>query len=291
MFGQLIISGISIGATYALMALAMVIIYKTSEVLNFAQGDMAMLSAFVAYFILEDKGLGFVVAFPLAMAFAFCLGAILEFGFLRRAKEPTVLGLIIITLGLQMILYGLASWRWGSDQKDFPFPVSDFEVHEFLPGVVISNLNLVTLGWALLLMLLLFAFFRYTKVGVAMKATQQNHTVARIMGIRVNRILMLTWGISSMVGASAAFLIASTDTLDPNLMWNPQLKGFSAAVLGGMTSLPGAVAGGFILGVIENLFGGYVSVEFKSVVAFAVIVLILCVRPSGLFAHHYVRKV
>jgi branched-chain amino acid transport system permease protein len=291
MFGQLIISGISIGATYALMALAMVIIYKTSEVLNFAQGDMAMLSAFVAYFILEDKGLSFVIALPLAMAFAFALGAFLEFGFLRRAKEPTVLGLIIVTLGLQMILYGLASWRWGSDQKNFPFPVSDFEVHEILPGVVISNLNLVTLGWALLLMLLLFAFFRYTKVGVAMKATQQNHTVARIMGIRVNRILMLTWGISSMVGASAAFLIASTDTLDPNLMWNPQLKGFSAAVLGGMTSLPGAVAGGFILGVIENLFGGYISVEFKSVVAFAVIVLILCVRPSGLFARHYVRKV
>jgi branched-chain amino acid transport system permease protein len=291
MFGQLIISGISIGATYALIALAMVIIYKTSEVLNFAQGDMAMLSAFVAYFILEDKGLGFALAFPLAMAFAFALGAVLEFGFLRRAKEPTVLGLIIITLGLQMILYGLASWRWGSDQKDFPFPVSDFEVQQILPDVVISNLNLVTLGWALLLMLLLFAFFRYTKVGVAMKATQQNHTVARIMGIRVNRILMLTWGISSMVGASAAFLIASTDTLDPNLMWNPQLKGFSAAVLGGMTSLPGAVAGGFILGVIENLFGGYISVEFKSVVAFAVIVLILCVRPSGLFARHYVRKV
>jgi branched-chain amino acid transport system permease protein len=226
----------------------------------------------------------------LALAFAFCLGAFLEFAFLRRAKDPTVLGLIIITLGLQMILYGLASWRWGSDQKDFPFPVSDFDLVD-LGGVVVSQLNLVTLAWAVLLMLGLFVFFRYTKLGVAMKATQQNLTVARIMGIRVNRIMMLTWGISSVVGASAALLIATTDTLDPNLMLNPQLKGFSAAVLGGMTSLVGAVAGGFILGVIENLFGGYISVEFKSVVAFAVIVLILCVRPSGLFARHYVRKV
>ncbi len=291
MFGQLIVSGIAIGATYALVALAMVIIYKTSEVLNFAQGDMAMLSAFVAFILLTEQGLGFTAAFALALAFAFLLGALLEFAFLRRAKEPTVLGLIIITLGLEMIIYGLASWRWGSDQKDFPFPASDFETFNLTSDMVISQLNLVTLAVAVALMLLLFLFFTRTKVGVAMKATQQNEMAARLMGIRVNRILMLTWGISSLVGATAAFLIAPTDTLDPNLMWTPQLKGFSAAVLGGMTSLPGAVAGGFLLGIIENLFGGYVSVEFKSVVAFAVIVLVLCLKPSGLFAKHYVRKV
>jgi len=291
MLGQLVTSGIAIGATYALMALAMVIIYKTSEVLNFAQGDMAMLSAFVAYMLLSDYGLGFVTSFTIALAFAFALGAFLEFAFLRRAKEPNLLGLIIITLGLEMMLYGVASWRWGADQKDFPFPVSDFEVHQLGGDVVISDLNLVTLGVAFALMILLFLFFRYTKVGVAMKATQQNQQAARLMGIRVGRIMMLTWGMSAVVGACAAFLIASTDTLDPNLMWTPQLKGFSAAVLGGMTSLVGAVLGGFILGVVENLFGGYVSVEFKSVVAFAVIVLILCVKPSGLFAKHYVRKV
>jgi branched-chain amino acid transport system permease protein len=290
MFFQLIASGIAIGATYALMALAMVIIYKTSEVLNFAQGDMAMLSAFVAFMLLTSQGLGFAGAFGGALAFAFLLGALLEFAFLRRAKEPTVLGLIIITLGLEMVVYGLASWKWGGDQKDFPFPVSDFETYD-LGGVVMSQLNLVTLAVALALMLCLFLFFRYTKVGVAMKATQQNQSAARLMGIRVNRVLMLTWGISSLVGACAAFLIAPTDTLDPNLMWTPQLKGFSAAVLGGMTSLPGAVAGGFLLGVIENLFGGYVSVEFKSVVAFVVIVLVLCLKPSGLFAKHYVKKV
>lgn len=190
-----------------------------------------------------------------------------------------------------MIIYGLASWRWGSDQKDFPFPASDFETFNLTSSTVISQLNLVTLAVALALMLLLYLFFTRTKVGVAMKATQQNEMAARLMGIRVNRILMLTWGISSVVGAAAAFLIAPTDTLGPNLMWTPQLKGFSAAVLGGMTSLPGAVAGGFLLGLIENLFGGYISVEFKSVVAFAVIVLVLCFKPSGLFAKHYVRKV
>lgn len=291
MLGQLLVSGIAIGATYALMALAMVVIYKTSEVLNFAQGDMGMISAFIAYTMMESLGYSYWVSFPVAILFAFCLGAFLEFAFLRRAKEPNLLGLIIITLGIQMILYGVASWKWGADQKMFPFPVSDFDVHDLGGGVVISDLNLVTLGVAFVLMIALFSFFRYTKSGVAMKATQQNSSVARLMGIRVNRILMMTWGISSVIGAAAAFLIASTDTLDPNLMWTPQLKGFSAAVLGGMTSLVGPVAGGFLLGVIENLFGGYVSVEFKSVVAFGVIVLVLCVKPSGLFAKHYIRKV
>lgn len=291
MFGQLIASGIAIGATYALIALAMVIIYKTSEVLNFAQGDMAMISAFVAFMLLDGYGLSFWVTFPLALAFAFLLGMLIEFVFLRRAKDPNVLGLIIITLGLEMVIFGIASMIWGSDQKDFSFPVSDFDVVDLGGGVVASHLNLVTLGVALSLMLLLFLFFRYTKTGVAMKATQQNQMAARIMGIRVNRIMMLTWGLSSVVGAAAAFLIAPTDTLEPYLMWTPQLKGFSAAVLGGMTSLVGAVGGGFLLGVIENLFGGYVSIEFKSVVAFAVIVLVLCIKPSGLFARHYVRKV
>ena len=197
--------------------------------------------------LMTSQGLGFAASFAGALVFAFGLGAFLEFAFLRRAKEPTTLGLIIITLGLEMIIYGLASWKWGGDQKDFPFPVSDFETHS-LGGVVMSQLNLVTLAVALGLMLLLYLFFSYSKLGLAMKATQQNQAVARLMGIRVNRVLMLTWGISSLVGACAAFLIAPTDTLDPNLMWTPQLKGFAAAVLGGMTSLPGAVGGGFLPG-------------------------------------------
>jgi len=156
---------------------------------------------------------------------------------------------------------------------------------------VISYLNIATLLITLALMLFLFLFFKYTKVGIAMKATQQNATAARINGIRTNRILSITWAMSSTIGAVAGILLAPIATLDPNLMMEPLLKGFSSAVLGGMTTLVGAALGGYILGIIENLFGGYVSLEFKSIVAFGIIVLVLCFKPSGLFARHYVRKV
>jgi branched-chain amino acid transport system permease protein len=170
-----------------------------------------------------------------------------------------------------------------------PFPIGPYESVS-LGGIFISSLELLTFFVALIIMVVLFLFLRYSKLGVAMKATQQNPTAARLMGIRTNRILMFTWGLSSMVGCVAGLLIAPT-TMQPYMMWDPMLKGFAAAVLGGMTSLPGSVFGAYAVGIIENLFGGYVSIEFKSVVAFAIIVLVLCFRPSGLFARHYVKKV
>jgi branched-chain amino acid transport system permease protein len=290
MFLQLIISGLAFGSLYALIALAMVIIYKTSEVPNFGQGEMAMISTFVAHTLLVTHGHSFVVSFAGALAFAAALGMFLEFVFLRRAKDPNILSLILITLGFEMVLYGLASWKWGAEQMNFPFPVSDFDIINIGPAVV-SYLNIATLLITLFLMFVLFLFFKYTKVGIAMKATQQNAMAARINGIRTNRILSLTWALSSMIGAVAGMMLAPIATLDPNLMLEPLLKGFSAAVLGGMTTLVGAALGGYILGVLENLFGGYVSLGFKSVVAFLIIVLVLCFKPSGLFARHYVRKV
>lgn len=290
MFLQLLVSGLSFGSLYALIALAMVIIYKTSEVPNFGQGEMAMISTFVAYALLVTHDYSFAISFVGALIFAAVLGVFLEFVFLRRAKDPNILSLILITLGFQMILYGLASWKWGADQKDLPFPVSDFDVINLGPAVL-SYLNIATLLIALVLMLILFVFFKYTKVGIAMKATQQNAMAARINGIRTNRILSITWAMSSIIGAVAGILLAPIATLDPNLMLDPLIKGFAAAVLGGMTTLVGAALGGYILGVIENLFGGYVSLEFKSIVAFMIIVVVLCFKPSGLFARHYVRKV
>jgi len=290
MFLQLIVSGISIGSIYALVALAMVIIYKTSEVPNFAQGEMAMLSTFIASMLLASYGQSFLVSFTGALIFAIALGVFLEFVFLRRAKDPNVLSLILITLGFEMMIYGVASWKWGAEQQSFPFPVSDYDIINVGPAVV-SYLNIATLLVTLVLMLILFLFFRYTKVGIAMKATQQNLLAARINGIRANRILSITWGMSSLIGAVAGMMLAPIATLDPNLMMDPLLKGFASAVLGGMTTLVGSVIGGYILGIIETLFGGYVSLQFKSIVAFLIIVLVLCFKPSGLFSKHYVRRV
>jgi branched-chain amino acid transport system permease protein len=290
MLGQLIVSGLAVGFCYALMALAMVIIYKTSEVLNFAQGEMAMISSFIAFVLLDTYQLSFPLGLFLTLLFAAALGAFLEFVFLRPAKDPTVIGLIIITLGFEMILMGFAGWKWGPDQRSMPFPISGFETYNFY-GLVISKVNFWTIIICLVLIVLLFLFFQYSKLGTAMRATQQNRLVARLMGIRTKRIFSFTWAISSLIGAVAGMFIAALTVLDPPMMMDPLMKAFAAAVLGGMTSLPGAALGGAILGVVENLFGGYVSLPFKSAVAFAIIVLMLCIRPSGLLGKHFVKKV
>jgi branched-chain amino acid transport system permease protein len=290
MFGQLIVSGLAVGACYALLAISMVIIYKTSEVLNFAQGEMAMVSTFVAFSLLDSYRVPFEWTVVLTFLFAILLGMFFELVFLRQAKDPTVIGLIIITLGFEMILMGFAGWKWGPDQRALPFPVSNVETYN-ISGLLISKINFWTILITLVLMFILFLFFRYTKLGIAMRATQQNQLAARVMGIRTKWILSFTWAISSIVGAVAGMLIASLGVLDPPMMMDPLLKGFASGVLGGMTSLPGTAVGGTILGIIENLFGGYISLAFKSVVAFAIIVLMLCIKPSGLLAKHYVKKV
>lgn len=290
MFSQLIISGIVAGSVYALVALAMSLTYKSSEIANFAQGEMAMFSTYIAFVLLASFHLPFWLAFAGALIFAFFLGAFLHFGIVRRAKEPNVLNLLIVTLGFQIFLYGLAGWKWGAEQRVLKLPISQSETVSFA-GLNISQLNLATIGVALFIMLGLYVFLRFTKLGLAIKATQQNTLAAKINGIPTNRIVMITFGISSMIGAVAGVMIAPITTLDPNMMVEPMLKGFAAAVLGGFNSLVGVVVGAFTLGIIENLFGFYVSTEFKSVVAFLIIVVVLYFKPSGMFGKHYIRKV
>ncbi len=286
---QAIINGIAAGGVYSLIALAMVLIYRTSEVVNFAQGEMALLTSYFTFLLLDTYGVGYIWAFPIAIIFSFSLGCAIDFFVLRRAKEPNVMSLIIITIGLEMILLGIVSWKFGADPKTMSFPILPWDSVN-LGRFYITKLELLSLILSLLILFLVYMFLGHTKLGIAMRATQQNFVVAKIMGIRTKRILMITWGISSCIGAVAGLLI-SPKTMNPFMMWDPMLKGFAGAVLGGMTSMGGAVVGAFIVGIIENLFGSLVSIEFKSVVALMIIVVSLFIRPSGLFARHYVKKV
>ena len=290
MFEMLLIEGIAIGACYGLFGVAVAIIYKTSDVINFAQGEMGMVATFVAYHILTVYNVPFWIALPATLIFAILLGMAIEFCFLRPAKDPTVLGLLIITLGTEMLLMGLAGWKWGAEQKDFPFLLSVTKTHEIAPGLMINEWTIGVFTLTIIIMVFLFLFFRYSKLGIAMRATQQNVNAAKIMGIKVERVFSITWAMSSLIGAIAAMFFAARSVLDPNFMMEPFMRAFAAAVLGGLTSIPGVVIGGLLLGIIENFFG-YAWPEWKPIVAFIVIILIITVRPSGLFSKHYVKKV
>ena len=289
-FGQLLIDGLAMGACYGLFGLAVVIIYKTSDVINFAAGEMAMFSTFVAFHVLNIFGYPFWMAFIASLAFAALLGVLVDYFFLRPAKNPTLLGLIVITIGAQMLLAGLASWKWGAEQKQFSIPVSYSVTYEPFPGFIISQWALAVFITAIVIVSFMFVFFKYTKMGTAMRATQQNKHAAKIMGIKTDRVFAFAWGFSSVIGAITALLLSAKTILDPGFMMEPFLRAFAAAVLGGLMSIPGVLLGGFIMGLIENFFG-YVWPAWKPITAFVVIVLVLCVRPSGLFAKHYVKKV
>ena len=290
MIGQLIIESLAIGAGYGLLATAMVIIYKTSEVVNFAQGEMAMFSTFISFHILSYYKFPFWVSFVVTMIFAIILGMIIEFVFLRRSENPSIIGLLMITLGVEMILMGLAGWKWGALSKNYGFPISPYKTYEPIKGLIISDWDIGILVTSVIIMAALYFFFKYVRLGKAMRATQQNKNAAKIMGIKVNQVFAIAWGISSMLGAIAGMFFAAKGTLDNYFMMEPLLKAFAAAVLGGLTSIPGALLGGCILGLIENFFG-YAWPAWKPIVAFLIIILVLCVKPSGLFSKHYVKKV
>ena len=289
-FGQLLIEGLAMGACYGLFGLAVVIIYKTSEVVNFAAGTMAMFATYIAFHAMTLYGSPFWLAFILALAFASLLGVFVEFFFLRPAKDPTLLGLIVITIGVQLLLAGLAGWKWTANQQAFTIPFSYQITYELFAGFVISQWAAAVFVIAFIIMTFLFLFFRFTKLGTAMRATQQNKHAAKIMGIKTDRVFAFAWALSSVIGVTAAMLISARTILDPDFMMEPFLRAFAAAVLGGLMSIPGVLIGGGIVGLLENFFG-YAWPSWKPITAFVIIVLVLCFRPSGLFAKHYVRKV
>jgi branched-chain amino acid transport system permease protein len=290
LFLQQVIAGLSTGGIYACMALAIVMIYQAIDQLNFAQGEMAMFSTFIAWQLLQ-WGLPYWVAFFLTIAISFLVGIVIERVVFKPLKSAPVLSHIVVFIALFGILNSGAGFIWDFTVKTFPNP---FGTKPLFGQSVISIHDAGMIVVITILLVLLFAFFRYTRVGLAMRATAANPDSARLVGIRVGWMIALGWGMAAAIGAVAGMMIAPVVFLEPNMMLSILLYGFAGAVVGGLTSPFGAVVGGFSVGVIENLAGTfipYVGRELKLTIALALIVAVLTVRPSGLFGRVVVTRV
>jgi branched-chain amino acid transport system permease protein len=282
-YGQYIVGGLAAGSVYALMALGMILIFKTTDVVNFAQADMTMFSTFVGYAVLTGLQWPFALALSGAIIAGFLLGIITERLALHPAQNAPVISLLITTLGVALIINAIAGFIWGHDTKSFPYAIGGLPL--VLGEIRVRRHDMLIFAVALTLSLLLFAFLKYSKIGIAMRATAQNKLAAQLMGINVNRISAMCWGIGAAIGAVSGVLIAPIVNLDLNVMVSVMLKGFAAAVLGGFTSLQGALVGGIVVGVIESLL---VAVpidwvgQFRETFVFALIILVLVLRPHGL---------
>ncbi|NIQ39234.1 MAG: branched-chain amino acid ABC transporter permease [Proteobacteria bacterium] len=291
LFLQYAISGLATGSIYALVALGLALIYRSTRILNFAHGDITTAGTFFAFTLLGLK-FPFGPAFILALVFGSILAMAFYFTVLVPAqrREATQLGQIILTLGLALILQGLVSYFGGTEPQSFPFPLSDMKVYK-IGNVVISQLSIGTMGAGLLTSFFFYLLVQKTRLGLAMRATSENLPAAQTMGIPTRRILALSWGLAALLGVIAGLFLAPALLLDPFFMLEPFLKGFAAAILGGLNSLPGAIVGGLILGIAESLAGGYVSIGFKNTLAFLIIILVLIMRPEGLLGKEFKERV
>ena len=249
---------------------------------------MAMFGTFVAFTLLTTAGLPYWGAFLLALVFAAIFGAAIERVVLRPLNKAPLISVLIATMGLMQIINGVAGWIWGYEMQPFPEAVNGAPIN--VAGIVFTLPNLLNIAVALVVMLLFFVLFKYSMIGVAMRAVAENSTAAKLMGVPTNRVLALTWGLGGVLAATAGILIAPVTNLDINMMASMQIKAFTAAVLGGFTSLPGAVVGGLLLGVLENLVGQWNS-QLQTPFAFGLIVLVLIVRPAGLLGTIQKKKV
>jgi branched-chain amino acid transport system permease protein len=287
LFFQQVSSGLANGAIYASVALALVMIYTATEHINFAQGEMAMFSCYVAWQLI-DWGLPYWGAFLAAIVISFAGGVAIERILLRRFHNASVLALIIVFIGLLVIFNATAGWIWSFIIKEFPSPFRGFSTGTTLIGPHDLGVVVVTL----IILTALFLFFRFTPLGLAMRAAAQNPVSARLVGVRVGWMLALGWGLAAAVGAVAGMMVAPIVFLDPNMMAGILLYGFASALLGGITNPGGAVLGGFILGVLENLVGTYViGNELKLTVALVIVISVLIFKPSGLFGKVRVKRV
>jgi branched-chain amino acid transport system permease protein len=290
-FFQQITSGLATGAIFASLALALVLIYRTTDVVNFAQGEMATFTTYIAWSLMHH-GISYWPAFVLTLLIAFAGGVSVERVLIRPVEHRPEIVIVILTIGLLITINGVTGWIWGADVKavDSPFPNRSVDV----AGVAISLQDVGTFCVCLVSVLVLWAFFRFTTLGLAMRSVAVNSDASRLMGVRVGWMLALGWGFAAALGAIAGLMAAPTAFLDPNMMLVILVYAFAAAVLGGIDSPIGAVVGGLVLGVAVNLLGRYVDQvgeELKLPTALAILLLVLVVRPSGLFGRVIVRRV
>ncbi len=288
---QQIISGLANGSIYASVALALVMIYQATDVVNFAQGEMAMFSTYLAWTLIH-VGIPYWAAFFITVGLSFIGGLVIERLIIRPVESAPILTIVIVCMGLLVILNSIAGWVYSYLIKPFPSPFPKQPLK--IGNIILAFHDLGAIGVTLIMLVLLYLFFRYTPLGLTMRAAAQNPGSSRLVGIRVSQMLMLGWGLAAGVGAVAGMMVAPVVFLDPNMMSGILLYAFASATLGGFTSPPGAVLGGFIVGITENLVGTYVSFigpELKLPVALVLIIVVLLVKPTGLLGKAVVKRV
>ena len=295
LFGEQVISGLATGSIYALLALAIVLIYRSTDVINFAQGEMAMLVTFSMWSLTLAGFPPWTVIF-IGIALGFALGAFVERTIIRPVEDKPPLNVVVVTLGLFVLLNSIATWIWAQGElpKVFPTPFEFTSVDVGLARVTTHSIGILVV--ALIVMGVLYLLFNHTKLGLGMRATAHNPGASRLMGINVGRMLMLGWGLAGAVGAVAGMLVAPITFLFPGFMLAVLLYAFAAAVFGGLDSPPGAIVGGLVVGVAENLFGTYTpgdifGPEMKLPLTLLLLVIVLLFRPQGLFGHVQTRRV
>jgi branched-chain amino acid transport system permease protein len=282
-----ILAGLATGGIYASLALALVMIYQATHLVNFAQGEMAMFTTYIAWSLI-NAGMPYWLAFAATVLFAFLFGVLVERLIIRPVEDAPVLALVVVFIALLLILNSVTGWIYSYTIKSFPSPFPKESVF----GKWLSSHELGAIGVTLVVLLLLYGFFRFTPLGLAMRAAAQNPASARLVGIRVGWMLALGWGLAAAVGAVAGMMVAPIVYLDPNMMGGILLYAFAAALVGGIDNPWGAVFGGFLVGVLENVLGAFViGNELKLSVALAIIVGVLLVRPSGFFGSVHVTRV
>jgi branched-chain amino acid transport system permease protein len=288
MAGQLITSGLALGSIYALLALSLVLINKATDVVNFAQGEMAMFGTFICFALLTRVGLPLPTVLALAAPIGALLGVATERIAIRPLQGTPQVNALIATIGLWMIFHHSAGWIWGYDPVRFPslFPSNPID----MLGARIAQNSLGVIGVSVLVMVLLYLFFEYTRTGIAMRAASMNRRAAQLMGINVDGVALLAWALATAISVVSGFLIAPLTFLDFEMMFAVLLKAFAGAILGGFNSLPGAVAGCLLIGVLESLFAAYISTAFRDSFAFGIIIAGLMLRPEGLFTRRLGKK-